>query len=1302
MIALFVLPALIIQERLNTNYFEMIEDEKSDKKHSDNLNGPEYISRISELETRSGYPQQDGGSDDRLFQYRSMWLDGYDIVNISEVKKVVEFARENNFNCLSPLINGNYYGVYYNSSIFAKHRDVHWSFDPLMELIKEAHKYGIQVHPWYHTLYNRQILRYHPEWGSVYISGSRSSYWMNPSDPQMRDYLLNATMELIRNYPLDGIKLDTIRYGSYYYSYDDYSINKFNESGMTDFSEFRRLQVTEVVDLLYTSIMKVRPYMWVGADVWQSYSSWYDFLFQESRRWAKMGIIDYLTTMSYTTSRSYFETNIKDYLENSYGIPIVAGPYVYVPGNTYHGSVPNETVGIDLMLNQTNRAIDLGVLGVCMFKYTFLYDHPNYVKALKNGPFQQTALCPFKKQNHSVSSTKWEFNTDHDRRGWRVTDMGHYYPFENVWSISDIRKPALMSPLINISEGEVNVIEISMKSESTEGEVKIYWSKNNTVFNDQNMTSFSITPTGEWNLYSIHLDDSIYWTGKVRYIRIVPIFQESTNITIDFIRLQWMPRCIQSWSYLGPFINGKDEDILDREFIMGEGLIYPRVGDVVSGRIWSTFSMERDLVDYRFVYGHLEYAVTYAHVYVRSDREMDLDLRIGSSDGIKVWINGEITSYNSLPRRVVPDQNISRVHFNEGINSVMVKLANYRNEFSYYIRLTDKENRSLDGLEYLQDLPMPSPPLITIPYNNWTSARDIVVSWRTQEGEVDPIFYEWKLDDQTRVRTENNGTILTNLGDGIHIFSIRSIDEIGTVSKFSNITIYTDRALPVISSPISPVNISVTGSIKWSWDLVYEPISSVIGYYVTVYRWYPSGSYLDSPIDGSFVEKRSFEINEYVLDGYRYSIKVTVVSGSGIAYSVESKWSVLSDISPPTKPGTISLNHIPKEPMTYLLEWSASYQHFNRSVNRYEIFRHDEYNNWALYEETADTKFKVMRRTGESLIFKVRGVDDADQRGVFSEHITNINIDPTPIVTYSDQYIEGGIFSLSADNSYDLDGYIVRYEWSLNGMRISPISNKNITLDIGRYTMELRVTDDLGSSNLIGFDLVLGQSTYIILNGSVTNWLVNSSRNIYHLPAENITIYNNITIKPSYDQNEIRKDEIKGTFFTILYITISTIGLLSFLLILTIIAASEIRSYRDDREEMEMIDGSRKEQMRENISKGRKDLISTLNFQQMGFGSNKSSYSGRWQQVQPVNKKQVDMVRERNSGSNAPSLDLHVGYPGNINVGSSSISIISPTDKKMNLHRGWSKREEEIEDWDVIEFMNDPDEPTDKNEEEGY
>ena len=51
--------------------------------------------------SRMDYPQQDGGNDTRYYEYRSMWCDGFDIVNITMVKKLVTFARDHNFNCLS-------------------------------------------------------------------------------------------------------------------------------------------------------------------------------------------------------------------------------------------------------------------------------------------------------------------------------------------------------------------------------------------------------------------------------------------------------------------------------------------------------------------------------------------------------------------------------------------------------------------------------------------------------------------------------------------------------------------------------------------------------------------------------------------------------------------------------------------------------------------------------------------------------------------------------------------------------------------------------------------------------------------------------------------------------------------------------------------------------------------------------------------------------------------------------------------------------------------------------------------------
>ncbi|OYT49307.1 hypothetical protein B6U83_02455, partial [Thermoplasmatales archaeon ex4484_36] len=125
------------------------------------------------------------------------------------------------------------------------------------------------------------------------------------------------------------------------------------------------------MEMLYDAIMEVRPYMWVGADVWMNYNSWRTYLFQESREWARRGKIDYLCIMDYTTNEAAFRGAVQDYIQNSYGVPIVAGPYVFIPGNTAHGRVPNETVGIQILLNETRDALSLDTMGVAFFSYKF-------------------------------------------------------------------------------------------------------------------------------------------------------------------------------------------------------------------------------------------------------------------------------------------------------------------------------------------------------------------------------------------------------------------------------------------------------------------------------------------------------------------------------------------------------------------------------------------------------------------------------------------------------------------------------------------------------------------------------------------------------------------------------------------------------------------------------------------------------------------------------------------------------------------------------------------------------------------
>jgi len=1078
------------------------------------------IPPVPALSPMNDYGQQDGGNESRLFQYRSMWLDGYEIVNISEIRKVVTYARDHNFNCLSPLINGNSYGVFYKSQYLPMHPDVAAGFDPLMELIKEANKYGIQVHPWWHTVYNRQMVSQNPSWAAMSSSGYTSTVWLNPALPAVKSMITNLTMEVVCNYPVGGIKLDTIRYGGSSYSYDPYSIAKFNEEGGGDFSAWRRKQITNLVEMIYGEIMIERPYIWVGADVWQYYPSWYSYCFQESREWARRGFIDYLTLMGYTTSVSTYVSNINDYLENSFDVPIIGGPYVYVPGNTAHGSVPNETVGINTMLSQVNATLDSGALGTCLFSYKFLKQWPSYGAALLEGPFAEYAHCPMKNQTHAVTDHRWEFNNDADREGWRLTDSGHYYPADGHWSITNSKGPGLMSPLLNIQADGINVIEINSRIDAGEGSVEIFWSNDLTRFSEDRMIRVDMVGDQKWRITSVHLDRHPEWEGEIRYIRVVPKFIEESNITIDYIHLSWMPDCIRTWASAGTFTMGHSEDLMDRTFIENESDLIPRLGDISGGRAWLDTTMGRDLIDLDLVYGSWEYTAAYSHVFVKSPNDLDLQMRVGSSDGIKVWINGEEILVNRGERDIGPDLNISQVSLKKGLNRIMVKLVVYRNDLSFFLRFTTLNNMSVNELEYYNDIPPLEAPRPCSGSVGWYGLNSTNITWDTFPSVSTITGYEWRLDggevqDITATRIH-----LRDLPEGIHEVEVRAVDEFGSRSDFGRCEIYIDWSQPRISTPDTGSNIIMEDTITWVWDNLFIPVSGIREYRVTISYEGRSGYYSGIISEDKKIVDRSVTLDTGIYDGYMYFISITVISNAGYSSEISGD-PVLVDRKAPFPPTNPSLSVSPGSDLRYNLSWNASFDDFGSGIDHYEVWSL-EGTSWIMIDKTNVNWTDAERTEGNDLVLKVRAVDRAGHTGLFSQEIRSINRRPIPVLTGWTFCSSGEYIVLSSLESYDPDGMIVRSTWSMDGLNISDLDSISLTLAPGFYTIGLWVEDDLGGISYLEEDILISDGD----PNALANWLFDGSTVDVSLPPiYNITVTKNI-IRDGPDNSTPVTDEV--------------------------------------------------------------------------------------------------------------------------------------------------------------------------------
>lgn len=97
--------------------------------------------------------------------------------------------------------------------------------DILRAFVEEAKKYDIEVHSWVHDFYvgyqgyGSVILDAKPEWELLNYQGNRETtkeggiyYFMDPSNPEVRQFLLDMYLHIVSDYDVAGIQLDYIRY----------------------------------------------------------------------------------------------------------------------------------------------------------------------------------------------------------------------------------------------------------------------------------------------------------------------------------------------------------------------------------------------------------------------------------------------------------------------------------------------------------------------------------------------------------------------------------------------------------------------------------------------------------------------------------------------------------------------------------------------------------------------------------------------------------------------------------------------------------------------------------------------------------------------------------------------------------------------------------------------------------------------------------------------------------------------------------------------------------------------------------
>jgi len=165
---------------------------------------------------------------------------------------------------------------------------------------------------------------------------------------------------------------------------------------------------------------------------------------------------------------------------------------------------------------------------------------------------------------------------------------------------------------------------------------------------------------------------------------------------------------MKAWLVLGPLPvfegkpNPEDQETQKQAFASdfltqhgGEAGIQPKPG--LTHQIgnkeyqWQLIRSKSDIVDLVDIYGKEEFVVAYAWAEMDMPDATKALLGIGSDDGVKVWLNGELVHENWVGRPVGKDDDLVSANLKAGKNQLLLKVQNLQGAWGFSCRVLGSE-----------------------------------------------------------------------------------------------------------------------------------------------------------------------------------------------------------------------------------------------------------------------------------------------------------------------------------------------------------------------------------------------------------------------------------------------------------------------------------------------------------------------------------------------------------------------------------------------------------------------------------
>ncbi len=291
--------------------------------------------------------------------------------------------------------------------------------DMLQEAVTQGHKQGLAVIPWFEfglmvpatsDPAGSDLAKLHPDWLTTkqdgktnWKEGKDPRVWLNPFRPDVRKFIIDLVVEVVRKYDVDGIQFDDHFGLPHEFGYDKFTVELYQRDHQgklpptdtkdEEWTNWRADKITTFMRELFVAIKAVKPKVIVSISPNpQTFAK--SFFLQDWAKWERQGLVEELLIQVYRDKLETFvgELNKPEVKLASQHIPVAIGILT---------GVKPKPVSMKQIQTQVAAVRKQGLAGVSFFFYETLWKLTNESEVVRKNGFKQAFAEPAIRQQIS-------------------------------------------------------------------------------------------------------------------------------------------------------------------------------------------------------------------------------------------------------------------------------------------------------------------------------------------------------------------------------------------------------------------------------------------------------------------------------------------------------------------------------------------------------------------------------------------------------------------------------------------------------------------------------------------------------------------------------------------------------------------------------------------------------------------------------------------------------------------------------------------------------------------------------------